>query len=636
MKTSLKRLSLYRHKRGRRLPIGAEVTADGTDFRVWAPNAGRVDLVIDGPATSSHPLEAEGEGYFSGLVKNARAGMRYRYRMNGEDALLPDLASRYQPDGPHGSSMIVDPHEFLWTDAAWRGVSLKGQVIYEMHIGTFTREGTWEAAAKQLSSLADLGVTVLEVMPVADFPGTFGWGYDGVDLFSPTRLYGDPDDMRRFIDCAHALGLGVILDVVYNHVGSAGNYFPKYADAYFTNRYKCDWGQPFNFDGPQAVPVREFFLSNAQYWIEEFHLDGLRLDATQQIFDNSSEHILAAITQRVRDTAGSRTTIVVGENEPQDVRLLRAPERGGFGLDALWNDDFHHTAHVALTGRREAYYIDHLGRPQEFISATKWGFLFQGQHYSWQKRGRGTPVLDIAPAHFVNFLDNHDQIANSGRGDRIHALTSPGLYRTLTALLLLAPNTPMLFMGQEYAAPQPFLYFADNEPWLAATVHDGRIDSLGQFPSLATSAMKNEMADPSDRLTFERCQLDPSERSGGNATYRLHRDLLRMRRDPPFNAQEHRAVDGAVLSSDAFVLRWLTGGLSDRLLLVNLGPDLTMVPAPEPLLGSPEGHEWVIDWSSENPDYRGVGISPLLGEDGTWQIAGQTAIVLTPSAIARG
>jgi maltooligosyltrehalose trehalohydrolase len=624
-----------RRQKARRLPIGAEVTADGVDFRVWAPNAESVDVVIESPTASTHELMAEGEGYFSGLVQSARAGMRYRYRLDQGSMLYPDLASRYQPDGPHGPSAIVDPGVFAWKDASWRGPSLKGQVIYEMHVGAFTREGTWKAAAKQLSVLVDLGVTVLEVMPVADFVGTFGWSYDGVDLFAPTRLYGDPDDMRRFIDNAHALGLGVMLDVVYNHVGSAGNYFPKYADAYFTDRYKCDWGQPFNFDGPDAAPVREFFLTNAQYWIQEFHLDGLRLDATQQIFDASPEHILAAITQRVRETAGTRGTILIGENEPQDVRLLRAPERGGFGIDALWNDDFHHTAHVALTGQNEAYYSDHRGSPQEFISAVKWGFLFQGQYYAWQKQGRGTPVLDMEPAHFVNFLDNHDQIANSGRGDRIHSLTNPGLYRALTALLLLAPNTPMLFMGQEYAAAQPFLYFADNEPELAANVLKGRIDSLRQFPSLASSAMKDQMADPSDRATFERCQLDPGERSADNPTYRLHRDLLKMRREHPFNAQQHRGVDGAVLSSDAFVLRFLTEGPSDRLFIVNLGRDLTMVPAPEPLLGPPEGYEWIIYWSSENPDYRGGGISPLAEDDGGWQIPGHAAIVLGPSAIAK-
>ena len=614
----------------RRLPIGAELAPDGVHFRVWAPNAESVDVVIESPTESTHKLTSEGEGYFSGCVQSARAGMRYRFRLDRGATLYPDLASRFQPDGPHGASAIVDPLAFPWTDDAWRGVSLKGQVIYEMHIGAFTREGTWEAAARQLPVLFDLGVTVLELMPVADFVGTFGWSYDGVDLFAPTRLYGDPDEMRRFVDYAHAVGLGVILDVVYNHVGSDGNYFSKYANAYFTDRYQCDWGQPFNFDGADAEPVREFFLSNAQYWIEEFHLDGLRLDATQQIFDASSDHIIAAVARRVRETAHTRGTILIGENEPQNVRLLRAPERNGFGLDGLWNDDFHHTAHVALTGRREAYYSDHRGSPQEFISAAKWGFLFQGQRYAWQKQRRGTPALDMEPAHFVNFLDNHDQIANSGRGDRIHALSDPGLYRALTAVLLLIPNTPMLFMGQEYAASQPFLYFADNEPELAAKVRKGRFEDLRQFPSLASNTMKNEMADPGDRVTFERCRLNPGERNADNPIYRLHRDLLKMRREYPFNAQEHRGIDGAVLSSDSFVLRFLTDGPSDRLLIVNLGNDLTLVPAPEPLLAPPDRHNWSLDWSSENPVYRGGGVSSFVTDRGEWQIQGHAAILLRP------
>ena len=618
----------------RRLPIGAELMPDGVQFRVWAPNAETVDVVIDAPTASTYKLNSEGKGYFSGCVQSARAGTRYSFRLDQGATLYPDLASRFQPDGPHGASAIVDPLAFHWTDDAWRGVSIKGQVIYEMHIGAFTREGTWEAAARQLPALCELGVTVLEVMPVAEFVGTFGWSYDGVGLFAPTRLYGDPDQMRRFVDQAHAVGLGVILDVVYNHVGSDGNYFSKYGDAYFTDRYHCDWGQPFNFDGGDSEPVREFFLTNAQYWIEEFHLDGLRLDATQQIFDASSDHIIAAIARRVRKTAGARKTILIAENEPQDVRLLRALERNGFGLDALWNDDFHHTAHVAMTGRREAYYSDHKGSPQEFISAAKWGFLFQGQHYAWQKQRRGTPALDMEPAHFVNFLDNHDQIANSGRGDRIHALTAPGLYRALTAFLLLTPNTPMLFMGQEYSASQPFLYFADNKPELAARVLKGRLKDLRQFPSLASSAMKDEMADPGHRDTFERCRLDPGERNANNPIYRLHRDLLKMRREYPFNAQEPGGIDGAVLTSEAFVLRFLTGGLSDRLLIVNLGNELTLLSVPEPLLAPPDGHDWSLDWSSENPLYRGGGISPLVDHGGEWQIPGHAAILLRPAVSA--
>jgi maltooligosyltrehalose trehalohydrolase len=562
--------------------------------------------------------------------------MRYRYRLDQGPDLYPDAASRFQPDGPHGPSMIVDPAAFHWTDVSWPGRALEGQVIYEMHIGAFTTEGTWEAAARQLPALVDVGVTVLELMPVADFVGTFGWGYDGVDLFAPTRLYGAPDEMRRFIDQAHALGLGVILDVVYNHVGSEGNYFTKYSDAYFTDRYKCDWGQPFNFDGADAAPVREFFLTNVEYWIQEFHLDGLRLDATQQIFDASPEHIIAAITRRARESAGTREIILVGENEPQNVRLLRAPERGGFGLDALWNDDFHHTAHVALTGRSEAYYSDHRGSPQEFLSTVKWGFLFQGQQYAWQKQPRGTPALDIAPAHFVNFLDNHDQIANSGLGTRIHGLAQPGRYRALTALLLLAPGTPMLFMGQEHAATCPFLYFADNPPELAAGVLKGRAEFLRQFPSLASPGIEDRVADPADRATFERCRLDPSERNEQNPTYRLHRDLLRLRREYPFNAQEHRGVDGAVLAPEAFVLRFLTGSSSDRLLIVNLGRDLRLVPAPEPLLAAPEGQQWIICWSSESPDYAGGGVTPLAEDDGGWHIPGHATIVLRPEMLPHG
>ena len=296
-----------------------------------------------------------------------------------------------------------------------------------MHIGTFTQEGTW-AAASAVARVAAAGITLLEIMPVADFPGRFGWGYDGVNLFAPTRLYGQPDDLRRFVDAAHAVQLGVILDVVYNHLGPDGNYLGSFSDLYFSDRYENEWGEAINFDGPGAGPVREFFLANAGYWIDEFHLDGLRLDATQQIFDASSPHILAEIGQRARSAAGKRQVFLVSENEPQETRLVRPLEDGGYGLDALWNDDFHHSAIVALTGRNEAYYSDHLGKPQEFVSAVKWGFLFQGQRYAWQKR-RGHPALDLAGSNFVNFLENHDQVANSCDGKRVRFQTSPGRWR---------------------------------------------------------------------------------------------------------------------------------------------------------------------------------------------------------------
>ncbi len=374
----------------RRLPIGAEVQRDGrTHFRVWAPRRRRVEVILERPAEGAFMLTPEGDGYFAALAA-APTGTRYRFRLDGESSLYPDPASRFQPEGPHGPSQVVDPHAFAWTDQDWRGLSLPGQVIYEMHLGTFTPEGTWAAAERELPELAALGVTVLEIMPLADFVGRFGWGYDGVNLFAPTHLYGTPDDACRFIDRAHSLGMAVLLDVVYNHLGPDGNYLGQFADDYVTDRYKTDWGPAINYDGPDSGPVREYVTGNAAYWIDEYHFDGLRLDATQNIYDSSPEHILTAINRAVRAAAKGRATIVVTENEPQNIRLVLPMEEGGHGFDGMWNDDFHHTAHVALTGRTEAYFTDYRGTPQEFISAAKHGFLYQGQHYLWQKKRRGT------------------------------------------------------------------------------------------------------------------------------------------------------------------------------------------------------------------------------------------------------
>lgn len=412
-------------------------------------------------------------------------------------------------------------------------------------MGTFTSEGTWKEAAGQLEELAACGITVIEHMPAAEFPGRFGWGYDGVDLFAPTRLYGSPDDFRSFVDAAHRAGIAVILDVVYNHLGPDGNYLPAFSDSYLTDRYSNEWGRAINFDGPESGPVREFFISNARYWIEEFHLDGLRLDATQTMFDASAEHIIAAITASVREAAGSRRTIVIAENEPQQVKLARPRSEGGYGIDALWNDDFHHSAQVAVSGRREAYYTDYLGSPQEFISMVKRGYLYQGQYYLWQNKRRGTPASALPPAAFVQFVQNHDQIANSCCGYRIHRRTSPALLRAITALLLLAPGTPMLFQGQEFAASAPFLYFADLPDRLEAVVREGRKDFLSQFPSLTDPDLRPRLPDPGDPATFIRCKLDLVERESHRETYALHRDLLRLRReDPVFRRQVRERSTG--------------------------------------------------------------------------------------------
>lgn len=365
----------------RRLPVGAEIVpGHGVHFRVWAPRCARVAVVLergDG-ATEAHPLEPEGDGYFAGQVAHAAAGTRYRFRLDDDTTLLPDPASRYQPDGPHGSSQVVDPDAYVWHDGRWPGVASEGQVLYEMHVGTFTRDGTFRAATGELAALRETGITVLELLPVADFTGRFGWGYDGVDLYAPTRLYGEPDDFRAFVDAAHDHGLGVILDVVYNHLGPDGNYLKRFSEDYFSGRYRSEWGESPNFDGPNSGPVREFFTANVEYWIREFHLDGFRIDATQQVFDASPGHILAAVSRRAQEAAGSRQIYLVGENEPQDRRTIEPRAHGGHGLSALWNDDFHHTAIVALTGRNEAYYSDYHGSPQELVSVAKRGSCTRG------------------------------------------------------------------------------------------------------------------------------------------------------------------------------------------------------------------------------------------------------------------
>jgi maltooligosyltrehalose trehalohydrolase len=499
-----------------------------------------------------------------------------------------------------------------------------------MHVGTFTGEGTWQAAAEELPEIASAGMTAIEVMPIAEFAGRFGWGYDGVDLFAPTRLYGSPDDFRRFVDRAHAAGLAVILDVVYNHLGPSGNYLGEFSSRYFTDRYENDWGAAINFDGPGSGPVREFFIGNAGYWVDEFHVDGLRLDATSEIFDRSGSHVLAEISRQVRRAAGERNVILIAENEPQDVRIVTPVAEGGYGMDGVWNDDFHHSARVAATGRNEAYYSDYLGSAQELVSAVKWGYLYQGQHYSWQRQRRGTPAFGLRPATFVNYLQNHDQVANSGAGLRLHQLTSPGRHRALTALLLLAPSTPMLFQGQEFSASAPFLYFADHEPELAQSVREGREEFLTQFRSLATPEAQAALADPSDPATFQRSRLDLSERERHAEAYSLHRDLLRLRKeDPAFSAQRTGGVEGAVLAPEAFVLRFFESNGEDRLLVVNLGRELHLEPAPEPLLAPVRRSGWRVLWSSEDTRYGGAGTPPVETDEG-WRIPAHSAVVLEP------
>jgi maltooligosyltrehalose trehalohydrolase len=620
----------------RRYPIGAEIIGENeTHFRVWTPKANVLEVVLESSTDRSaqrtfHSLAREQDGYFSGAV-SCGAGARYRFRLNAAENFYPDPASRFQPEGPHGSSIVVDPFAFKWTDLNWRGVKLAGQIIYEFHLGTFTPEGTWCAAAEKLELLKSDGITLLEMMPIADFPGRFGWGYDGVDLFAPSHLYGTPEDLRAFIDRAHVLGLGVILDVVYNHFGPDGNYLGVYSDDYMNRERGNEWGESINFDGKNCGPVREFFITNGRYWIEEFHFDGFRFDATQSIQDRSSEYIVGAVGRAARQAAGERAIVLIAENEMQETKLARRREEGGDDLDGLWNDDWHHSAMVALTGRNEAYYSDYAGRPQEFISAAKYGYLFQGQPYSWQEAPRGYPAFGLPPETFIAFIDNHDQVSNCAFGDRARTQTSPGRYRAMTALLLLGPWTPLLFQGEEFGATTSFCYFSDvGDDKLKEAVRKGRFEFLSQFPSTARAEMQERIGVPHDSRTFEKSKLDWNEREQNSTLCDLHHDLIRLRReDSRLRLQIAGAVDGAVLSAESFLLRFLSEQNDDRLLIVNFGRRHRHVPAPEPLLAPPSGFEWELLWSSESARYGGPGIVDIATED-EWILPAEAAFLLHP------
>lgn len=613
-----------RWRRGAHGP-GAKPVRGGTRFTVWAPDHEVVEVELEGGRTMR--LREAGGGYHSEVVEGVGAGARYWYRPGGGER-APDPASRYQPEGPHGPSEVVDGGAYEWTDSGWPGVRVGRQVVYELHVGTFTEEGTWRAAADRLRELALLGVTMVEVMPVAEFAGRFNWGYDGVAPFAPSHRYGRPDEFRSFVDRAHGLGLSVVLDVVYNHMGPDGCYLGEYASCYFSQRHRTEWGAALNFDGAGNAGVREYVLSNVEHWISEYRVDGLRLDATQSIFDGSADHIVAAIARTARGAAGGRRVWVMAENEPQDARVVRRVEAGGWGLDAVWNDDFHHSARVAATGRAEAYYSDYRGSAQELVSSAKRGWLYQGQHYTWQGKRRGGAAFGIPASRFINYLQNHDQVANSRWGRRLHEETSPGEYRALTALLLLLPGHALLFQGQEYGASTPFLYFADHRGDLAAAVARGRREFLRQFPSLAASMPSRLVPDPADEATFRRSRLDHAGGDAHDRMRRLHRDLIRLSRDDPaFAAQDAVRVDGAVLTSRAFVLRYFEPQGDDRLLLVNLGVSQHWSPAPEPLLAPAPGRCWRMLWSSEDRAYGGEGMGEPEREDG-WLLPGRAAVVL--------
>lgn len=610
------------------MTLGANSKKDKVTFKVWAPQCSTIEVVIE-PSNDLIPLERKEGGYFIGEASHLKPETLYWYKIDGSHK-FPDPCSRFQPQGPHGPSMIVNPNQYQWHDQQWKGCELKGQIIYEMHIGAYTPEGTFDAAIEQLEELKRLGVTVLEIMPIADFPGRWNQGYDGVSLYAPSHLYGDPEAFKRFVDRAHALELSVILDVVYNHFGPDGNYTGMYSNDYLSDRHFTAWGNSINYDGPHSKEVRKFIIDNACYWVNEFHLDGLRIDSTQDIHDDSTPHIFVELTQQVRQCT-SRKLILIAESEPQDIKLIQPIEKGGYGFDGVWNDDFHHSAIVALKGRREGYYTDYQGRPQEFISLYKRGYLYQGQAYSWQGKERGSIVTSEPASAFVFYLQNHDQVANELRGERLHVLTDPARYRIMTALLLLAPETPLIFMGQEFAASQPFLFFADYESEvLSKNVREGRRKFMEQFPSFA-SAYKSSgghkiLPDPING--FNQSKLNLNERKTHEEVYKLYQDLLKIRReDPTISMQDRFAIDGAVLDPFVFVIRYFGKEGEDRLLMVNLSNDFEYHPIPEPLLAPSKKGHWELMWSSDHPIYGGPGILKPYKKKG-WRLPAQSVSLL--------
>jgi maltooligosyltrehalose trehalohydrolase len=591
----------------RRYPLGPELlTPELASFRIWAPAHTSVSIEVGGVTT---PMQSEAAGYFSATLA-ASVGCRYGFRLGSDERLYPDPASRWQPEGPEAPSALADLSAFEWRDRAWPGVALPGQVLYEMHVGTFTRDGTWRAAEARLPRLRELGVTVVQMMPVAEFAGGFGWGYDGVQWFAPMHAYGIPADLQHFVDTAHQLGLAVILDVVYNHFGPAGNFLPAFSPYCFADRKASEWGPTLNFDGERSEGMRELVLSNVAYWVREFHIDGFRLDATQQIVDDSPEHIVAAIARVAREAAVLKSVIVVAEHEPQHARLLRPASDGGYGLDGLFNEDFHHSMRVALTGNRDAYLTNYRGSSREWLALAQSGFLFQGQYYPWQSSTRGAPALDRPSHQFIAFLENHDQVANQAAGRRLIEMSSPSWWRAMTALLLLGPWTPMLFQGQEWAARVPFRYFADHGPELQPRVQAGRRKFTDQFSRTASFTDGRQMVDDHiGRSVFEACRLRDEAPVEDEPAWRMCRDLLALRRDDPGLGQRAGRLLGAALGDQTLALRFVgTQAADERLLIVNLAPDLNIAAIPEPLCAPPEACAWSVLWCSEDPRYGGGGL----------------------------
>ncbi|WP_437602177.1 malto-oligosyltrehalose trehalohydrolase [Sorangium sp. So ce590] len=532
--------------------MGAWIEGGAVRFRVWAPDHDRIEIVTYGKdgeeITGTLPATPTGGGTFEATAPGLGAGALYKVRIDGEGP-FPDPYARAQPFGVHGPSAVDDP-SFAWTDAGWKGVALEDLVIYEVHVGTATPEGTFDALIGRLADLRELGITAIELMPVASFPGERGWGYDGVDLFAPAAAYGGPEGLRRLVDAAHAAGLGVILDCVYNHFGPDGNYLRAYSKRYFTDRHKTPWGDAVNYDGEGAEQVRALAITNAEMWIRDYHIDGLRLDATHAIVDDTEPHILREIAERARAAGEGRHVVVIAEDSLNDARLVKPVEQGGYGLDGVWADDFHHELRVIFAGDRDGYFEDHRGTAEDLAATIRKGWLYEGQVSKHAGKPRGTPAEPVPPPRFVHCIQNHDQIGNRALGDRLGDKVSPAAFRTTSALLLLTPYTPLLFMGQEWNARTPFQYFTDHNAELGRLVTEGRRREFQYFSSFGDA----EVPDPQDPRTFERSKLDWSERQRPEHAGVLawYRELLGLRAShPALRGRARDAFSAEALSPDA-------------------------------------------------------------------------------------
>jgi malto-oligosyltrehalose trehalohydrolase len=513
----------------RRWSFGPRIEEGGVRFRIWAPKHRQISLAIEGDGTE--PMAPLADGWHEVLRAGAGPGTLYRFEL--PDGLrVPDPASRHQPQDVHGPSEVVDPGLFRWSDGEWQGRPEAELVLYELHLGTFTEEGTFRAAIERLDHLVALGVTGIQLMPVADFPGSRNWGYDGTLIYAPDSAYGRPDDLKALVDAAHVRGLSVLLDVVYNHLGPDGNYLPTYAPI-FDDRRPTPWGGTINYDAPQNRPLRDYVIENALYWLEEFHLDGLRFDAVHAISDESEEHLLDELARRIRRETAGRTVHLILENEDNEASLLtRGADGRPLAFSAQWNDDVHHVLHAAATGEDFAYYAEYAGDTGKLVRALAEGFAFQGEEMAYRGSPRGEPSADLPPAAFVAFIQNHDQIGNRALGERITDLAPADAVRAAAAIYLVGPQIPMLFMGEEWGAKEPFPFFCDFAGELADKVRDGRREEFARFPQFRDPATRERIPDPCAAETFRSAKLNwrEPEEAPGREWLDWYRRILAVRR----------------------------------------------------------------------------------------------------------